>query len=97
MIAVSAEELKTILAILERHVPERAVWVFGSRATGTAKKFSDLDLAIIGDQPLSLHTQATLSDDFDDSNLPFKVDIVDWATTSDTFKAIILKNKIILK
>ena len=37
-------------------MPNRKVWAFGSRATGTTKPFSDLDLAILGDQPLCLAT-----------------------------------------
>lgn len=97
MIQVSSQELEIILAILNRHVPAQEVWVFGSRATGKAKKFSDLDLVIMGNEPLSLHSQALLSEDFENSNLSFKVDIVDWATTSPSFREIILRDKVRLK
>jgi type I restriction enzyme S subunit len=70
-------EWEIIREILRRHVPDREVWAFGSRANQTAKKFSDLDLAILGDQPLTLSTLAELADDFSESDLPFKVDILD--------------------
>ena len=40
--------------ILRKHVPQFAVWAFGSRARQTAKRYSDLDLAIICDTPLPL-------------------------------------------
>ena len=61
--------------ILRAHVPGRAVWVFGSRATGIRlKQFSDLDIAIDGD--LSLAETGALAEAFDESLLPMKVDIV---------------------
>jgi type I restriction enzyme S subunit len=83
--------------ILARHVPQYEVWAFGSRAKGTAKKYSDLDLAIITDQPLGLSLSAVISDDFAESDLPIKVDVVDWATTSAAFRQIIAKEKIVVQ
>jgi len=59
-----------------------------------------LDLAIIPlsrtDQPLDLSVSAALTDDFSASDLPMKVDVVDWASTSESFRKIIERNKIIL-
>ena len=83
--------------ILQKHVPGHAVWAFGSRATGTAKPFSDLDLAVITEQPLSLDLCAQLGEDFSQSNLPWKVDVVDWATASDVFRAIIARDKVVIQ
>ncbi|TAN62073.1 MAG: hypothetical protein EPN20_11335, partial [Magnetospirillum sp.] len=96
-IDVSPVELTIISDILERHVPEHEVWAFGSRATWRSKAHSDLDLAIIGDAPLPLAVSAALADDFEESNLPFKVDVVDWATTSEAFRAIIERDKVVAK
>ena len=89
MIDLAAAEREIVQAILRRHVPDRAVVVFGSRAHGTAKPFSDLDLAILGETPLSLSTLTELADAFTESDLRFKVDIVDWASTSEPFRKII--------
>lgn len=83
--------------ILQLHVPHATVWVFGSRTTGTARAFSDLDIAIITAQPLPLDVSASLRDDFTESDLPFKVDVVDWATTSDSFRRIIARNKVVVQ
>ena len=88
-LGVSAQEWEIVREILLRHVPEREVWAFGSRVKGTAKKFSDLDLVVLGDVPLSLGVQASLAEDFSESDLPYKVDVVDWATTSERFRGII--------
>jgi predicted nucleotidyltransferase len=82
---------------LERRVPDREVWAFGSRVKGTARKFSDLDLAIHGETPLPLSTSAALADDFDDSDLPFKVDVVDWALASPAFREIIRQDAAVLQ
>ena len=76
-------------SLLSRHVPDREVWAFGSRAKATAKPFSDLDLVILGSQPLPIATVAELADDFSESDLPFKVDLVEWATISSQFRQII--------
>lgn len=83
--------------ILARHVPQYEVWAFGSRAKGTAKEYSDLDLVIITKQPLSLALSAAIADDFAESDLPIKVDVVDWATTSETFRQAIEKERLIVQ
>ncbi len=80
--------------ILRRHVPQYDVWAFGSRAQGRAKPYSDLDLAIITDQPLGLAVSTKLADDFSESDLPWKVDVVDWATTAESFRRIIERDKV---
>ena len=69
---------------------DREIRVIGSRASGQAKPFSDLDLAIMGDEPLSLQVRGALRDDFDESDLPFTVDLVEWATASEAFRRVIL-------
>ena len=61
----------------------------GSRITGHAKPFSDLDLVVMGDEPLDLRSLGHVRDAFDDSNLPFVVDIVEWASASDAFRRVI--------
>ncbi len=83
--------------ILRKHVPGHEVWAFGSRAKWSAKAYSDLDLASVSDTPLSLTVSAALSDDFADSDLPFKVDVVDWATTGESFREVIRRDKVVVQ
>ena len=78
--------------ILQRHVPDRQVVGFGSRATWTAKDYSDLDLAVMGEESLPLDVSSALVEAFSESDLPFKVDIVDWASTDETFRNIIRRD-----
>ena len=58
------------------------VWAFGSRTKFRAEPYSDLDLTIISDTPVPLKLLARMADDFSDSDLPWRVDLVDWATTT---------------
>lgn len=76
--------------VLRRHVPDRKILAFGSRAAWTAKEYSDLDLATLGEEPLSLDTAAALAEDFGESDLPFKVDLVDCARIDQTFRDAVL-------
>lgn len=83
-------ERAVVLGVLRRHLPpEVRVSVFGSRAGGTPKPWSDLDLALDGPEPIELATLAALAEAFAESSLPWKVDLVDRRTVSDDFGAII--------
>lgn len=96
-IDVSPDNWRIVRDILRRHVPQCDVWAFGSRARCASKDYSDLDLAIITDEPLSLSVSAALADDFSESDLPWKVDVVDWATTSEPFRKIIERDKVMVQ
>jgi len=93
-IDISPSDLGIVRDILRRHILDREVWAFGSRVTGKAKPYSDLDLVLMGDTPLGLSVSAALSHDLSESDLPFKVDVVDWATTSQRFRDIITANRV---
>jgi predicted nucleotidyltransferase len=90
-------DLATVLGILATHVPNREVWAFGSRVSGNVKTFSDLDVAIIGAEPVADSVLADLRGAFRESDLPFKVDVIDWATTGDPFRRIIEQQHVILR
>jgi len=86
---------RIVCAILRAVLPEEAaVYVFGSRARGTAKKAADLDLAIDARRKLTLQEEVALSEKFEDSDLPYKVDIVDLRSSSAAFGKIVKKHYI---
>ena len=89
MLDLAPQQLAEVRRILQLHVPGRTVRAFGSRVQGNSKPFSDLDLAVMGDVPLYFRQLAALKDAFAESNLPFRVDVVDWAATSEVFQSII--------
>lgn len=93
-IDLSDEQLATIEKILREHLSTQTeVWLFGSRVTGRAKPYSDIDLAIKAEQPLTLDVLARLADSFENSSLPYKVDMVDWYAIDDEFKQIIERER----
>jgi uncharacterized protein len=83
--------LSIVQAILADHPPQARVLAFGSRAAGTPRKYSDLDLAIIQPEPLTLRTISRLKIAFEDSDLPICVDAVDWNQADSEFKAMVTK------
>lgn len=93
----TCDQMAIVKEILQRHVPHLTVWAFGSRTRNTAKKFSDLDLAILTQDPLGLEIHAALVDDFSTSDLPWKVDIVDWALTDEAFRDVIQQHYIVVQ
>lgn len=96
-IAITPEQWQIVSAILQKHVPDKEVWAFGSRATHTEKLYSDLDLAIISDTGLTLSLLAAIEHDFSESDLPFKVDVVDSAAISPAFRGIIDGRRVRIK
>ncbi|KXV70275.1 nucleotidyltransferase domain-containing protein [Acetobacter cerevisiae] len=96
-IDITPEERAIVLRILNEIVPDREVRVFGSRVTGKAKSFSDLDLAIMGDEPLPLETRARLEDAFSESELPWKVDILDQALADILFNENVMLSSVQIK
>ena len=100
---VSPEHLAIVLDILQKNVPGLEVRAFGSRVATTPeeiariKPYSDLDLAVVAPEPLPLRTLGRLKEDFSDSDLPWRVDVVDWAATSETFRKIIEEKYVVVK
>ena len=70
-----------------------AAWVFGSRATGRARRYSDLDLAVDAGRPLTLDETARLSEAFRESDLPYRVDLADWQSIGDRFRQTIAADR----
>ena len=94
-VALTPEEADEVRAILRRHLPPGVrVHVFGSRAAGRVKPWSDLDLVLEGDGPVPWSAMAELAEAFDESRLPWKVDLVDRATVSPQFARIVDDQKV---
>ena len=90
MAAKAAE--KEIKNILQKYVDfkKHKVFIFGSRARGKARKFSDYDIGVIGRKPLDLKKIALIKGELEESDLPYRVDVVDFSTVSKNFKNIAL-------
>ena len=89
MIAVSPSEMEIIQSIIKKHTPDCDVLAFGSRLKWTHNDASDLDLAIKGSEKLPAKTIFNMKEDFMESDIPFKVDVLDYHRISDAFRGII--------
>jgi predicted nucleotidyltransferase len=91
MIDLAPLHLEKVLTILRQHVPQCEVRAFGSRVNRTAKDYSDLDLAVVGSGELSGDALRHLKEAFEESDLPFRIDVLDWHGTSPEFQKVIEK------
>jgi predicted nucleotidyltransferase len=93
---MSVRELALVHSILATWLPMREVRMFGSRARGTPKPYSDLDLVIMGDVAVPMSTLGQLKEAFAAADLPWRVDVLDWADTSADFKSHIENHSTLL-
>jgi len=89
MIDLRLKDLEIIQTVLRASVPQYDVWAFGSRVSHRARPFSDLDLAIITNHPLSFSQLGDIQEALSASDLPIKVDLLDWASITEGFRDII--------
>lgn len=90
---IETNELAIVNDILQRIIPNCEVRAFGSRVHGEQlKKFSDLDLVVMSKTKLPFEQLETLKEEFSESMLPFRVDILDWSRVSPNFRKIIDEN-----
>ena len=90
-------DLEIVRQILQDFVPEIEVRAFGSRVAWSARETSDLDLALMTDERLPDSCSMNLREAFSESELPFKVDLIDWATTSDNFRKVIESEYVVVQ
>lgn len=82
---------REVITSLEDH--GATVWVFGSRARGDHKKFSDLDLMVQSDKDLnSLVSQ--IDETLVDSSFPFKVDLILEENFAESYRENFEKEKL---
>ena len=82
-------ERKIVDSIISQLASDCDVLIFGSRYYGKAWEYSDLDLAFIGPGKLGLQRCFQLEDAFAESDLPYRVDVLDYHAISPEFRAII--------
>jgi len=97
MIDLSPDNLNVVKDILRRFIPGEEVWVFGSRVTGKAKPYSDLDLVVVSKKPLDHDQLFQLQDAFEESDLPIRVDVLDWHAISEEFQTIIKEKYVVFQ
>ena len=80
--------------ILDLQLPGTEVRLVGSRARGPSKPYADIDLLVMRDESLSPLQRALLNNAFEESDLPFKVDVMEWHSLSPSFRARLLSDSV---
>jgi predicted nucleotidyltransferase len=99
-INLNPKHLSIVKNVLNNHLTnDTVIWLFGSRVTESFKPYSDLDIALQNKDnfPISLKILTTIEADFIESDLPWKVDVIDYSTISGIFKENIDSCKVELK
>ncbi len=84
-IDITGEEREVILDLLHQHLPGVKAWVYGSRAKRTSRPESDLDLVVFA-PPEQSPKVGDLREAFEESNLPFRVDLFVWDEVPESFR-----------
>ena len=95
MLDISPKHLEIVKTILSEFVPDCEVRAFGSRCDGTARKHSDLDLCVCGSGKLDWQLLANLKDALMESELPFRIDLLDYHAIPVHFRENIDKSEVI--
>ena len=85
MIHVKPKHFKIIKDILQKY-PYK-FYAYGSRVKNTHKKFSDLDLCF--KEKISFIMQSKIQEEFEESDLPFEIDLVDYHLMTKEFQQLI--------
>lgn len=96
-IVLEARHAAIVRSILSQFVPVNEVWVFGSRAGGSPKPHSDLDLVIIDSPTFSENQLSELKFQFEESNLPFRVDVCLWSSLDAGFRESIQRSHVVFE
>ncbi|MBI5586225.1 MAG: nucleotidyltransferase domain-containing protein [Deltaproteobacteria bacterium] len=77
------EAVKKIRTVLGRHPQVQQAILYGSRAKGTHKRGSDIDLTLRGGDDLTLPVLHRIMDELDDLLLPYTIDLSIYANIDD--------------
>ena len=89
MLGITEIELEIIKNILIPFRENYKFYAYGSRVKGNFRPLSDLDLMIKGKTNANLNDIESLKELFDESNLPYVVNICDYYNLSESFYDII--------
>lgn len=93
MIHMEPKHWEIVKMVLQKY--PYTFYAFGSRVKGSQKKLSDLDICYMDSIPGNIRSH--IEEDFEESNLPFTVDLVDWNTCDEQFRAQIRSDLVLIQ
>ncbi len=94
---VKPEYKALILKAIAYHYPEAKVILFGSRARGTNRPGSDIDLALNIGEPIKLHEMGRIRVTLENLLISLRMDIVDMHNIPEELEEIIAREGIVWK
>ena len=94
LIDLDADQLLLVKEIINRHIPNKKVWVYGSRITQEAWETSDLDLVVFNCNADEIYD---LRESFLESDVLVSVDVMDWENIPNSFKENIKRKYVVLQ
>ena len=95
-IDLTLSQRREITTLLNRCLPNTEVWAYGSRVNFTAEPSSDLDMVAFASKEQS-QAIANLREAFEESSLPFRVDLFVWDDLPKKFHKNIEKAKVVVQ
>lgn len=86
------DTLSHIASIVRKHIDpgQYQVFLFGSRATGQAARWSDYDIGILGKNPLPATVKTIIEEELEESDIPHIVEVVDFFQLPQRFRQVAL-------
>jgi predicted nucleotidyltransferase len=75
MYGLSEYTLNTLKTLFQKHPGIQSVILYGSRAKGNYRNGSDIDITLHTDDSFGFNELSALAGDFDDSDMPYFVDV----------------------
>lgn len=95
-IDLRTDEHREVVRLLQRHLPDTEVWAYGSRVKGNARPASDLDLVTFASAGQN-EAVSRLREAFDESALPFRVDLFVWDKVPKEFRKNIEEARVVVQ
>lgn len=77
-------------SVIRRHLPDPAyrVFLFGSRAAGSATERSDIDIGVEGPAPVPHSALAAIQDELEEAPTLYTIEVVDFTRVPEKFRMV---------
>jgi uncharacterized protein len=96
-VAVDEKTKNKIIGIISVLIPEAKIYLFGSRARGNYKRYSDIDIALDAGKPLAHVDVDEVKSMLNESNIRQLIDVLDFHSIDNFMQESIMKDKVVWK
>ena len=95
--SASARDIEIVRALVLEHLKGRRakIYLFGSQATGKARRFSDIDVAVLPLESLPDATLLDLREALEESDAIRQVDLVNLADVNEAFRQRVIQEGVL--